>query len=100
VILPRRSLDALLGLASESRIDVAGIAKPPPWTEQAVCSTTDPELFFPEKGGSSAAAIRICGGCPVRTKCLEYALANSERFGIWGGMSERPRRKLQSGGAA
>jgi WhiB family redox-sensing transcriptional regulator len=52
-------------------------------------------VFFPEKGGSTREAKRICGECPVRAECLEYALEEDERFGIWGGMSERERRKLK-----
>jgi WhiB family redox-sensing transcriptional regulator len=63
------------------------------WQERALCAQTDPEAFFPEKGGSTREAKRICSGCEVRLECLEYALANDERFGIWGGMSERERRK-------
>jgi WhiB family transcriptional regulator, redox-sensing transcriptional regulator len=65
------------------------------WQERALCAQTDPEAFFPEKGGSTREAKRICGGCEVRAECLEYALANDERFGIWGGLSERERRRLR-----
>jgi WhiB family transcriptional regulator, redox-sensing transcriptional regulator len=65
------------------------------WQEQALCAQTDPEAFFPEKGGSTREAKRVCTGCEVRAECLEYALANDERFGIWGGLSERERRKLK-----
>ncbi len=65
------------------------------WQERALCAQTDPEAFFPEKGGSTREAKRICLGCEVRTECLEYALANDERFGIWGGLSERERRRLR-----
>ncbi len=67
----------------------------PGWQEQALCAQTDPEAFFPEKGGSTREAKRICSGCDVRAECLEYALANDERFGIWGGLSERERRRLR-----
>lgn len=67
------------------------------WQENALCAQTDPEAFFPEKGGSTREAKRICMGCEVRDKCLEYALANDERFGIWGGLSERERRRLKRG---
>ena len=67
----------------------------PGWQEQALCAQTDPEAFFPEKGGSTREAKRICSGCEVRAECLEYALANDERFGIWGGLSERERRRLR-----
>jgi WhiB family redox-sensing transcriptional regulator len=65
------------------------------WQERALCAQTDPEAFFPEKGGSTREAKRICVGCDVRAECLEYALANDERFGIWGGLSERERRRLK-----
>ena len=53
------------------------------------------EAFFPEKGGSTREAKRICESCEVRQECLEYALANDERFGIWGGLSEMERRRLR-----
>jgi WhiB family redox-sensing transcriptional regulator len=65
------------------------------WQERALCAQTDPEAFFPEKGGSTREAKRICLGCEVKDECLEYALAHDERFGIWGGLSERERRKLK-----
>ena len=65
------------------------------WQTDALCAQTDPEAFFPEKGGSTRDAKRICASCDVRSECLEYALANDERFGIWGGLSERERRKLK-----
>jgi WhiB family transcriptional regulator, redox-sensing transcriptional regulator len=65
------------------------------WQADSLCAQTDPEAFFPEKGGSTRDAKKICGSCEVRTQCLQYALANDERFGIWGGLSERERRKLR-----
>ena len=67
------------------------------WQERALCAQTDPEAFFPEKGGSTREAKRICLGCEVKDECLESALANDERFGIWGGLSERERRRLKRG---
>ena len=67
----------------------------PEWQERALCAQTDPEAFFPEKGGSTREAKKICLSCDVRDRCLEYALAHDERFGIWGGLSERERRKLK-----
>lgn len=66
-----------------------------PWQEQSLCAYVDPDVFFPEKGGSSREAKRICAQCTVQVECLEYALANDERFGIWGGLSERERRRLK-----
>ena len=67
----------------------------PGWQERGLCAQTDPEAFFPEKGGSTREAKKVCLTCDVRQDCLEYALANDERFGIWGGLSERERRKLK-----
>jgi len=65
------------------------------WRDRALCAEVDPEAFFPEKGGSVRAAKQVCRGCEVRADCLEYALAHDERFGIWGGFSERERRRMQ-----
>lgn len=65
------------------------------WQERSLCAQTDPEAFFPEKGGSTREAKKVCTGCDVRKECLEYALEHDERFGIWGGLSERERRKLK-----
>jgi WhiB family redox-sensing transcriptional regulator len=60
-----------------------------------LCAQTDPEAFFPEKGGSVRDAKAICRRCPVIAACLDYALASDERFGVWGGMSERERHALR-----
>lgn len=65
------------------------------WQADSLCAQTDPEAFFPEKGGSTRDAKKICASCDVRAQCLDYALQNDERFGIWGGLSERERRKLR-----
>ena len=65
------------------------------WQQEALCAQTDPEAFFPEKGGSTREAKSVCAACDVREECLEYALFNDERFGIWGGLSERERRRLR-----
>ena len=76
-------------------VDLFDDDEPPEWQDRALCAQTDPEAFFPEKGGSTREAKRICQGCEVKGECLEYALAHDERFGIWGGLSERERRKLK-----
>ena len=65
------------------------------WQSRANCMGVDPELFFPERGSSTREAKEVCRGCVVLEDCLEYALANSEKFGIWGGMSERERRRVR-----
>lgn len=79
-------LTAVLGADDEDGHD---------WMLEARCLDADPEAFFPEKGGSTREAKRICAACPVRDECLEFALANDERFGIWGGLSERERRRAK-----
>ena len=65
------------------------------WQRKANCMCVDPDLFFPERGASTREAKEVCRGCVVREDCLEYALANGEKFGIWGGMSERERRRIR-----
>jgi WhiB family redox-sensing transcriptional regulator len=65
------------------------------WQIQANCTGADPDLFFPERGASQREAKEICRGCVVREDCLDYALANGEKFGVWGGLSERERRRVR-----
>lgn len=59
------------------------------------CRGLDPDLFFPERGEPSVRAKQVCGDCIVRDECLRYALDHNERYGIWGGTSERERRRLR-----
>lgn len=69
-----------------------------PWQDDALCRQVDiGDLFFPDKGGSTKEAKAVCAQCPVVDQCLEYALAHQERFGVWGGLSERERRGLIKG---
>lgn len=77
--------DYLVGIAFGRDLD---------WQMDARCAGTDTDTFYPEKGGSTKEAKRICHGCVVRAECLEYALDLADRFGIWGGCSERERRRL------
>lgn len=65
------------------------------WQERGACRDADPDLFFPERGSPGDSAKRVCVTCPVRIECLEYALANSERYGVWGGLTERERTRLR-----
>ncbi len=81
-----RELLTVLSMADEDEVT---------WQERALCAQTDPEAFFPEKGGSTREAKKVCDSCEVKRECLEYALAMDERFGIWGGLSERERRRLK-----
>ena len=66
-----------------------------PWKQFANCLGVDPDLFFPERGASTKEAKRVCSACVVRQDCLEYALAHHISHGVWGGSSERQRRRLQ-----
>lgn len=67
------------------------------WQDDGLCAQADPDLWFPERGASNATAMRICQACPVRAECLDYALEHEDisGWGIWGGVSERERRKLK-----
>ena len=90
-----QSLGAPAGSGISGLLGIGLEAEGQSWQERALCAETDPEAFFPEKGGSTREAKKICTGCEVKAQCLEYALANDERFGIWGGLSERERRRLR-----
>lgn len=68
----------------------------PAWQALAACAGLDANLFFPERGVSTAPAKAVCRGCPVKDECLDYALENKERFGVFGGLSERERRYTRS----
>lgn len=72
--------------------------QPPDWTELAECQYTDPETFFPEKGGSSRPAKKVCRSCEVRLECLAYAMDSHDNFGVWGGFSEFDRRRIRQRG--
>jgi WhiB family redox-sensing transcriptional regulator len=65
------------------------------WQSRALCRGAEPDLFFPERGSPGDSAKRVCVNCEVRLDCLEYALANSERYGVWGGLTERERTRLR-----
>jgi WhiB family redox-sensing transcriptional regulator len=84
----RRRPEMLYATAESSAVDKS-------WQDFANCLGVDPDLFFPERGASTREAKEVCRGCVVREECLEYALANGEKFGIWGGMSERERRRIR-----
>jgi WhiB family redox-sensing transcriptional regulator len=71
------------------------VPAPPEWRQHGACRGIDPDLFYPERGESLEAAKQICAACPVRGECLDFALDLNEKFGVWGGKSERERRKLR-----
>jgi WhiB family redox-sensing transcriptional regulator len=60
----------------------------------ATCAQVDPELWYPEKGGSSRLALAMCRRCPIRAACLGDALQAGTHDGIWGGIPPRPRRLI------
>jgi WhiB family redox-sensing transcriptional regulator len=70
------------------------------WMDDAACLQVDPDMFFPEGGGSGSheaqTAKTVCRRCPVRRDCLVYALAHGEDIGIWGGLSSRQRRAIRA----
>jgi hypothetical protein len=70
------------------------------WMAEAACAGMDPKLFFPKRGQTTVVeqAKAVCRVCPVRAECLDYALTVRERNGIWGGTSERQRRKIRPRG--
>lgn len=71
------------------------IAKPPPFMDgRELCAQADPDSWFPEKGGSAREAKAVCHQCPLEAACLAFALENEQRFGVWGGHTERERRRL------
>lgn len=78
-------LAALLGLNAEEFA----------WMASGACLGMDPTLFFPGRGESHKPALDVCRGCPVRQDCLDYALDNRIKFGVWGATTERQRRSLR-----
>lgn len=66
------------------------------WVEQAACRGLNPDLWFPGQGDNVTyrTAVTVCAGCPVQTECLDYAVSNRIRCGIWGGLGEHRRRSL------
>lgn len=76
-------------------IEALAGAPRPPWRDAAACRGMDPALFFPERGTPTADAKAVCRTCRVRSECLADALDARERFGIWGGYSERERRAMR-----
>jgi len=64
------------------------------WRRRAACRGVDPDVFYPATDEEAEAAKAVCGQCSVRQACLEYALSNRERDGVWGGCTERERRRI------
>jgi len=84
--------------SAEMQWSIETLIAPEPWVQDALCGQTDPEAFFPPKGSAATDAKKVCARCDVRAECLDYALRTNQRYGIYGGLSERERRKLRKGG--
>lgn len=71
-----------------------------PWMDDALCAQADADMFFPEGQGASAAeAKRLCALCPVQDECLSFALEHRLYYGVWGGLTDKQRRRLRRGAA-
>jgi len=70
-------------------------APPDTWQDKAACYGIDPEIFFPPSEEDAALALSYCGVCGIKEICLAWALRNRERYGVWGGLTEQQRRRLQ-----
>lgn len=65
-----------------------------PWATRAACRGFDSAIFFPGQDGNAEPALRVCESCPVEEDCLQYALETRQRYGVWGGTTERQRRRI------
>jgi WhiB family redox-sensing transcriptional regulator len=81
---------AIEGYGQETLLDDS-----PAWMSDAACAGLNPDQFFPTRGEHVDQAKAVCAGCPVRQACHDYAVANGEKFGIWGGVSENERRRAR-----
>lgn len=94
-MIPRQSTDLDVSRHHAPGLVLDAFPTPPEWVESALCAQIDPDYWFPEKGAAVPAAKRVCARCPVQQECLETAMENDERFGVWGGLSESERRQLR-----
>jgi hypothetical protein len=94
---PSEMTAALIRTQHEQLAEIIGLDPRHSWQDDALCPQTDPNAFFPDKGESTTPAKQICLHCQVRQQCLDYAVAHDERFGVWGGFSERERRRMKRG---
>ena len=68
--------------------------RPPAWRQKAACRGVDPDIFFPVSDEEAEDAKSICRMCPVQELCLEWAISTREKEGVWGGATERERRRI------
>ena len=72
----------------------APILEERPWAVFAACREADAEVFFGTSREAEEAALALCAICTVRAECLEHALETRERFGVWGGATEKQRKRM------
>lgn len=65
------------------------------WMQQGSCTISDPDLFFSNNQDDIRRAVAICGDCPVRILCANYAISNNEEYGVWGGLTETERKQVR-----
>jgi WhiB family redox-sensing transcriptional regulator len=70
-------------------------APPDHWQDRAACFGIEPDLFFPVSEDVAGPALAFCCSCRIREECLAWALKNGERYGVWGGLTEQQRRRMQ-----
>ncbi|HEY2101459.1 MAG TPA: WhiB family transcriptional regulator [Pseudonocardia sp.] len=86
-------------MTTHEPVRIRRAAPEPEWADGS-CAETDPEIFYPDKGGSTREPRVVCGRCSIRPECLEWALATDQRFGIWGGTSPEERKAIRRSRAA
>jgi WhiB family redox-sensing transcriptional regulator len=70
------------------------------WQTRGLCRGVEPEVFFPVAEEDAGRAKQICGACSVREECLIFSLQNRERYGVWGGVTEKERQDMFRRGVA
>jgi WhiB family redox-sensing transcriptional regulator len=83
---------------NDGALQLATLINPQPWADQALCAQVAFDMHYPESGSPGAEAKAVCAMCPVRMECLQYAIDNGEKFGIWGGLNENERRHFKHTG--
>jgi WhiB family redox-sensing transcriptional regulator len=82
-------------VAQRQMLPIEPDSEKPGWADFSNCLGVDPDIFSPERGASTREAKEVCSGCVVRDECLEYALITGQKFGVWGGLTERERRRIR-----
>lgn len=93
--IPYERTDLAEGQEQPRYLTYEVLFQPEEWKQRAACRGLDVSLFFPERGGVSREAKDVCATCPVQPECLDYALRLGEKYGVYGGYSERGRRNLR-----